>query len=231
MSEFALSNQYFEGLIDGIENIGDHESPEKILELNPDLIIAFAKSKNLESLEKIAPTIAIQYKEKNFKEQLLEFGKLFDKEAEAEEWISNWDTKIAQYKPLVQEQIGDQTVSILGVGGKEIYAYGADFARGGEILYGEFQLKAPELIQKEAIDGKGWAARSLEALPDYAGDYIFIEDTADFETFASNPLWKGLPAAKNNRVFPIDENDFFFNDPISLEKQLDFFVEKLIETQ
>ena len=45
---------------------------------------------------------------------------------------------------------------------KEVYAYGATYGRGGEILYGELGLKAPELIQKEAIDGAGWTSLSLE---------------------------------------------------------------------
>ena len=32
---------------------------------------------------------------------------------------------------------------------------------GGDIIYGEFDLKAPPIIQKEAIDsGKGWAKLS-----------------------------------------------------------------------
>lgn len=229
LSEFALSNQSFKGMVDGIENIGDDESAEKILELSPDLIITFSSSENLENLEKIAPTIAIQYKDKNFKEQLREFGEILGKQEEAEEWIANWDKKIAEYKPLVQEQVGDRTVSILGIAEKEIYAYGDSYGRGGEILYGEFQLKAPDLIQKQAIDGEGWTSLSLETLSDYAGDYIFMEDNANFKKTAESTLWKELPAVKDNRVFTINENDSFFNDPISLDKQLDFIVEKLIE--
>ena len=56
---------------------------------------------------------------------------------------------------------------------KEIYAYGHNFGRGGEVIYEELQLKAPEFIQKEAIDsGKGWTSLSREMLPEYAGDYI-----------------------------------------------------------
>ncbi len=230
LSQFGLRNRYFDGLVDGIENIGDDESLEKILELKPDLIITKTSSENIENLQKIAPTIAIKPKEKDFKEQFLEFGKMFGKEEVAEEWIANWDRKTAEYQPLIQEKVGNKTISIFGVGEKEIYAYGDKFGRGGEIMYGEFGLKAPELIQKEAIDLKGgWVSFSLEQLPEFAGDYIFVEDNADFEKSTSGVLWKDLPAIKNNRVFIIDEYDSFFSDPISLDKQLEFIVDSLLE--
>ncbi|MGN4126983.1 ABC transporter substrate-binding protein [Lysinibacillus sphaericus] len=232
MSQFGLRNRYFDGLVDGIENIGDDESLEKILELKPDLIITKTSSENIENLQKIAPTIAIKPKEKDFKEQFLEFGKIFGKEEVAEEWIANWDRKIAEYKPLIQEKVGTKTIAILGVGEKEIYAYGDKFGRGGEIMYGEFGLKAPNLIQQEAIDLKsGWVSFSLEKLPEFAGDYIFVEDNADFEKTTSSILWRDLPAIKNKRVFIMDEYDSFFSDPISLDKQLEFIVDSILERE
>lgn len=36
---------------------------------------------------------------------------------------------------------------------------------------------------------------------------------------------------KNNRVFIIDEYDSFFSDPISLDKQLEFIVNSLLERE
>lgn len=127
---------------------------------------------------------------------------MFGKEEVAEQWIANWNRKIAEYQPLIQEKVGNKTIAILGVGEKEIYAYGDKFGRGGEIMYGEFGLKAPELIQKEAIDLKGgWVSFSLERLPEFAGDYIFVEDNADFEKSTSGVLWKDLPAIKKITVY------------------------------
>ncbi len=44
-----------------------------------------------------------------------------------------------------------------------------------EILFmASLALKAPPIIQKAIDSGKGWAKLSLELLPQYAGDYIFI---------------------------------------------------------
>ncbi|BBI33335.1 TroA family protein [Cohnella abietis] len=109
-----------------------------------------------------------------------------------------------------------------------VYAYGANFGRGGEILYGEFGLKAPKRIQKEAIEGtSGWASLSLEALPEYAGDYIFIEDSGS-GVEVDNVVWKSLPAVNSNHVYAIDPAKFSFVDPLSLDKQLEFIVKSLL---
>ncbi|GGK30923.1 iron(3+)-hydroxamate-binding protein FhuD [Caldalkalibacillus thermarum] len=236
ITENALKNPYFEGKIDGIESIGDGANPsiEKILELEPDLIITYSGIEDIGNLEKIAPTVAIEYGQKDFKEQLREFGKMTGREEEAEAWIASWEEKITEYKPRVQEAVGDQTVSILQPYAKGIYAFGHNFGRGGEIIYGEFDLKAPEMVQKEAIDsGQGWVDLSLEMLPDYAGDYIFTSawsgDDADPEEVYNSTIWQSLPAVKNNRVFKIDPVGSFYNDPVSLKEQLDFIVDCLTQ--
>jgi len=136
----------------------------------------------------------------------------------------------------VKAAVGDGTVSVLQPYAKGIYAFGHNFARGGEIIYGEFQLKAPPAVRKEAIDsGKGWASLSLEKTPDFAGDYIFTSpwtgDDADPEVVYGSSIWKNLPAVKNNRVFTLDRNGSLFNDPVSLEGQLEFIVESLTRTK
>jgi len=50
--------------------------------------------------------------------------------------------------------IGEQTASIIGSTDKEVYIYGDHYSRGGEIIYREFQLNVPALVQKEALDSK-----------------------------------------------------------------------------
>ncbi|WP_267879668.1 ABC transporter substrate-binding protein [Caldalkalibacillus mannanilyticus] len=68
-------------------------------------------------------------------------------------------------------------------------------------------------------------------MPEYAGDYIFTSawsgDDSDPEVVYSSTIWQGLPAVKNHRVFKLDPQSSFYNDPVSLEAQLEFFVTSL----
>ena len=227
-------NAYTEGKLDNVVNIGNGVSFEQIVALQPDLIVIWNDPEAIEKLSKIAPTVAVEYGIP-LREQLLDFGKMTGREEQARAWIAQWDTKIAEYKPLVEQAVGDRTVSIFDSGSaKEFYAYGS-FGRGGDIIYGEFGLKAPPIIQREAIDsGKGWAKLSLELLPEYAGDYIFISGWTGNDNagvvFEGN-IWDNLTAVKNNRVYYENSRGFVFSDPISLEAQLQFVVGSLTKAE
>ena len=221
LADFALKNPYFKGKVDGIESVGDEQSLEKITELNPDLIIAFNRE-GVDKFEKIAPTVAITYGEKDYKEQLLEFGDMLNKKQEAEDWIAQWEEKIAKHKSEIQSIVGDRTVSIIGGGEKELMVFGENFGRGGEIIYEGFNLNMPPLIKEQAVDTKqGYAAVSLEVLNDFIGDYIFIDgqDVADY--LSTSPLWKDLPAVKEKKMLILDTDASYFSDPVSLDGQLD----------
>ncbi|WP_378107689.1 AraC family transcriptional regulator [Cohnella cellulosilytica] len=227
----AFDNNYINGQLGEVENIGEDASLEKILELEPDLIIVWNEPEYIANLSKIAPTVAIDYGTP-VREQMREFGKMTGREAQAEAWIAAWDRKIDEYKPEITAALADKTVSVFDASSaKEVYAYG-NLGRAGDILYREFQLKAPPIIQKEAIDsGQGWARLSLEMLPEYAGDYIFISGwtgNADPEAVFEGPIWDNLPAVKNNRVFRNDGRGFVYSDPLSLEAQLEFVVDSLL---
>lgn len=232
VTDHVKSNPYFAGYVN-VPELGDGKSTEKVLELQPDLIIVFQSDDgSIDQLSKIAPTVAIAYGKLPLREQLLEFGKLTGREKQAADWIAKWDQKIKDAEPKVKAAVGDQTVSILQPYAKGIYAFGHNYGRGGEILYGEFKLKAPSPIQKDAIDnGKGWASLSLEVLPEYAGDFIFTSpwtgDQGDPDAVYGSTIWKNLPAVKNNRVFELNKDAAYFNDPVSMEKHLDFIVQKL----
>ncbi|MDG0810448.1 helix-turn-helix domain-containing protein [Cohnella rhizosphaerae] len=134
VGEEAFHN-YNEGKLDGVENLGSDVPYEKIVELQPDLILIWNTADVVERLSQIAPTVALEYGVP-VREQLREFGKMTGREAQAEAWIDSWDKKIAAYKPAVEAEVGDQTVAIFdSSSAKEFYAYGS-FGRGGDIVYG-----------------------------------------------------------------------------------------------
>lgn len=52
---------------------------EKIIELEPDLIIGLSTAKNLDKLKEIAPTVTFTYGKVDYLTQHLEIGKLLNK--------------------------------------------------------------------------------------------------------------------------------------------------------
>ncbi|MNI13358.1 Iron(3+)-hydroxamate-binding protein FhuD precursor [compost metagenome] len=232
----SLKNPYLKGMVDGIEAIGDTFPPEKVLSLQPDLIIVVAEPSleaTYKELDKIAPVVRLEYGKYSYKELMLEYGKLAGKEQAAENWLKEWEKKINNYKPQITKVVGDRTVSILQPYAKGIYAFGDFYARGGEILYGEFGLKAPKIIKENVLENHaGFANLSLEQLPEYAGDYIFTSnwgwDKGDPDVVYGSSLWKNLPAVKDHRVFYINAEGSYYNDAVSLEAQLAFIVESFL---
>lgn len=224
----SLQNPYHKGLVEGVADLGSTPTAEVVLAQNPDLIIAFdyIEPGDYEQLRKIAPVVRLKYGALPPQELLTEFGKITGKEAQAQEWVEKWNAKIAEVKPKIQAVVGDRTVSILQPYAKGIYAWGNKGGRGGEILYDDLGLKAPDIINETLIEGEGFGGDlSLEKLPDYAGDYIFTSnwgwDDGDANVVYNSAVWKSLDAVKNDRVFWIDPKGSFYNDPISLEAQLE----------
>ncbi|UKS25939.1 AraC family transcriptional regulator [Paenibacillus sp. HWE-109] len=231
-----LKNPFLKGMMDGVETVGDSFAPEKVLSMQPDLIIVVAAptmEQTYKELDKIAPVIRLEYGKYSYKEQMLEYGKLAGKEQEAANWLKEWDKKINEYKPQIVKVVGDRTVSILQPYAKGIYAFGDFYARGGEILYGEFGLKAPKIIKEKVLDKhEGYADLSLEQLPEFAGDYIFTSnwgwDNGDPNVVYGSNLWKGLPAVKENHIFHINAEGSYYNDAVSMDAHLAFIAKSFL---
>ncbi|CAH1215399.1 iron-hydroxamate ABC transporter substrate-binding protein [Paenibacillus sp. JJ-223] len=228
VDEMSKENPNFKEKLTDAEAVTD-ESLEKIIELNPDLIIGQSDIKNVDKLKQIAPTVTYTYGKLNFLEQQLEIGKLLNKETEAQAWVDDFDARSKKIGEEIKAKIGaDATVSVIETFNKQLYVYGENFGRGTELLYGQFGLAMPEKV-KEATKTDGFFAVSTEVLKDYMGDYvIFSKNTDEDNTFQTTETYKNVPAVQNNRVFEADAKTFYFNDPLSLEYQLEFFEKQFL---
>jgi iron complex transport system substrate-binding protein len=226
---WSKSNPRYEEYIKDAVEVSD-ESLEKMIELEPDLIIATPESKNLDKLKEIAPTVTYTYGKVDYLTQHLEIGKLLNKEKEAQAWIDDFKTRAAKAGEDIKTKIGeDATVSVIENFDKQLYVYGDNWGRGTEILYQEMKLAMPEKVKETALKD-GYYALSVEALPEFAGDYIiFSKDSDTDNSFQETETYKNIPAVKNNRVFEANAKEFFYNDPLTLDFQLDFFVENFLE--
>ncbi|CAI6044125.1 Iron(3+)-hydroxamate-binding protein FhuD [Paenibacillus sp. JJ-100] len=232
----AMNNKYIKDQLtaQGTTDLGEQPpTPEQLLALKPDLILVYTGTEGTDKLAQIAPVVQIEYGKRNYKDLMLEMGKLTNREDAAKAWVTKWESQINEIKPKIEAAVGERTVSILNPYDKGLYVFGHNYGRGGEIIYGELGLKAPAKAQAEAIDsGTGWASISIEVLPDYAGDIIFTSpwsgDKSDAKKVYENSLWKNLPAVKANHVFELDPSSDTYNDPVSLEGQLQFITDSLL---
>jgi iron complex transport system substrate-binding protein len=205
------------------------ESLEQIIELEPDLIIAAPTDPNLDKLGEIAPTVTYTYGNVDYLTQHLEIGKLLNKEAEAQAWIDDFKERAKEAGEEVKAKIGeDATVSVIESWDKEIYVFGDNWGRGTEILYQEMSLAMPEKVKETALKD-GYYALSAEVLPEFTGDYVIFSKHKDADTsFVETETYKNIPAVKNNRVFEVDGTEFSFNDPLTLDYQLEFFKQSFL---
>ncbi|MDP4549496.1 iron-hydroxamate ABC transporter substrate-binding protein [Alkalihalobacillus macyae] len=233
--QFVLDNPYLaEEQIKNIEDIGSPPSVEKVTSLNPDLIVV-TDQEQYDLLSKIAPTVLMPFGAyDSLDEEVTAMGEIAGKKAEAKEWIEQFDEKAAAAREELDGVIGeDETVGIYEVQTKDFYVFGDNFGRGGQVIYDALQLKAPEKIQKEVIDGDNWKQISLEVLPEYAADHMFYteyaaEDNQDvLKETKESALWQNLEAVKNDQLYEMKFENMYYYDPIAVEGQLDLIVDKL----
>ncbi|KMM39714.1 hypothetical protein AB986_09210 [Alkalihalobacillus macyae] len=233
--QFVLDNPYLaEEQIKDIEDIGTPPSVEKVTSLNPDLIVV-TDQEQYDLLSKIAPTVLMPFGAyDSLDEEVTAMGEIVGKEAEAKGWIEQFDEKAAAAREELDGVISeDETVGIYEVQTKDFYVFGDNFGRGGQVIYDALQLKAPEKIQKEVIEGDNWKQISLEVLPEYAADHMFYteyaaEDNQDvLKETKESALWQNLEAVKNDQLYEMKFEDMYYYDPIAVEGQLDLIVDKL----
>ena len=229
-SPYALNNPFLAGLCDGIEALNTtsaETSLEMIAEKQPDLIVTITES-DYDKYAKIAPTVYIADGTRTDEDLFRYIADLVGKKDAAEAYIAEFNDKVATVKDEIVGIVGNRTVSILEVWPQEIYTMGSHFARGGSILYDMWGLKAPEAIQGPMVDGdEAYKVISVEALPDYAGDFICygVLDGADSAYVDDSQLWKNLPAVQAGRLMPYEQVAFMHRDPITLTNQLETFTD------
>ncbi|RWZ60564.1 iron-hydroxamate ABC transporter substrate-binding protein [Halobacillus fulvus] len=228
VDSWSKMNPNFEEHLEGVEEVTDQDL-EKILELEPDLIIGLGSTKNIDKLQEIAPTVTYTYGKFDYLEQHIEIGKLLNKEEEARQWVEDFKAEAEETGEKIKEKIGeDATVTVIENFDKELYVFGDNWARGTEILYQEMGLKMPEKVKEDVLE-PGYYTISAEVLPEYAGDYIiFSEDSATDTSFEQTETYQNIPAVKNDQVFKANAKAFYFNDALSLEYQLNFFQDKFL---
>ncbi|KJK30899.1 ABC transporter substrate-binding protein [Paenibacillus polymyxa] len=229
----VLEGDYLKGKIDGIADIWNPTNVEKVLELQPDLIIATEDTSPevREQLEKIAPTVAVSFGDGDVFKQLRDVAAVLGKDKEADQWIASFDKKAEEgRKKMAGKFKKDETITIYMTYGKDVLrVYGA--RNVGHVIYRSLELNPPEYIrQKLAKDPKYnfvYDSISMEKLPELSGDRIIMlvydEATKDgmLKEIEQSALWRNLPAVKNHKVYFIKADPWFTYSPLAIDQSLD----------
>ncbi|MFC4810176.1 iron-hydroxamate ABC transporter substrate-binding protein [Paenibacillus sp. GCM10023250] len=223
VDEWTNKNPLFTDKLKGVQIVSENDL-EKIIELQPDLIIAGSYMKNLDKLKEIAPTVVYTWGKLDYLSQQVEIGKLLGKEPEARAWVEDFKARAAETGRAIKAKIGEQaTVTVFETDNKDFYVFGNNWARGTELLYQAMGLSMPENVKKDAL-GPGYYTLSPEVLSQYAGDYVVLSrSSASDNAIMKTSAWTNIPAVKNNRVIEIDTEASSYSDPTTLEYLLGIF--------
>ena len=200
--------EFYASVTDKAESIGEKIKPnfEKILELNPDVILGSTKfPEEVQSkLEKIAPTILVSHISTNWESNLNLLAELTGKQADAEKILSTYKADIEAAKSTLTEKLQDQKVAAIRIRGGQAYVYPKEVFLNA-VLYGELGLAVPNEVAK----AKSQEAISVEQLADMNPDYLFVQFSTDenadapnaLEDFKKNPIIQNITAFKNDQVF------------------------------
>lgn len=200
---------------------------EDIMSYDPDLILVVSQEQ-YDEVSKIAPTVMVPFTQLSMDERVTFLGKILNKEEEAKKALSDFKEKITKAKETMDAKgIGSDTFSIFeNSSNGAIWVYGDKWGRGGDLIYSQLGLVAPDIIQNEIIAKDQYREVSMEAVNEYAGDYIvFSGETGDL---SENPVWNSIPAVKAGNIIYIDHTLFYDIDLYSSTIQLDYLMKELI---
>ena len=226
----AMTTYYnftFNDLIDerGIErlDIVEHDNSvnmEQVLAQEPDLIITSIGGIDetvYKQLSQIAPTVALDsgVDANDFKDTMRRIGAITNSSKQVEQVITEYDEFMTTSSETIKEIMGDSSLAMLRVKGKELRLYPSEGNDMSGFLYSKLGLNAEELVVTQSKADE--LAISFEILPQLESDYVVFlpgysvtqdvvegEEKAFTDEILNNPLWQQMPANQAGNIFTVD---------------------------
>lgn len=188
-----------------VPSIGKLSSPniEKIIELNPDLVIGstHVKREVVEALEKADITTACLYDASSLDgsyQIVLDMGLLLNKNTQAKTIVSTMKKNVNEVKDRVADLPKPKIYYVVGFG------QWGEYTAGGDTFINTMIEQAGGINIAKNI--KGWTY-SLESLIDADPDIIIISKyNNNFEKFSNTPPYSELRAVQEKHLYEIDNN-------------------------
>jgi iron complex transport system substrate-binding protein len=219
-----------------VENIGIHQqvSMEKIIELNPDLIITWDQ-KAYESFSKIAPTVVFITEDyDSMQAEITAMGDILNHKEEAKKWNESFEQRVKAASAKAQAAVpAGSTFTIADFNWfTNVGIVGNSGNRAGKAVYELLGLTPSQKVKAELIDKNNESAEiSPEVFGQYEGDYLLIMKTAGADTETIPEVWSQLDSVRNDRMYELDIHQYLTSDPYTSILQAEDIAERLANKQ
>jgi len=194
----------------GIEDVGTIEEPslEKIATLEPDLILSskLRHEQIYDQLSQIAPTVFTETTGVTWKENFMKHAEAMNRTGEAKRIMAGYRNRLDGFRREMGGRLGETEVSVVRFLPGETRIYQKE-SFIGTVLEDAGLPRPPS----QDVDEFAILSVSQEAIPDMAGDTIFVTiygavgDTPRQEII-SDPLWRKLDAVRQGRVYEVSDD-------------------------
>ncbi|MBD1908990.1 MULTISPECIES: iron-siderophore ABC transporter substrate-binding protein [unclassified Leptolyngbya] len=216
---------YLEERLGDVAFVGDQNQPslEKILQLQPDLILGTINEAIYPQLSQIAPTVILAWEgTPSWKQHLFDVAAVLNKTAEAEQIMARYNQRVAELKASLGDRPATLEVSFVHLCCNQV---DLDLKNSfiGTILEDVGFRRPP--AQDKTAEG-GMVKLSEERLADADGDLLFVttfsnDDDRALQKLQQQPLWSQLKAVQRNQVYPVDYSTWRGADILAAEQVLD----------
>ncbi len=207
-----------------------HPNLEKIVQLNPDLILGMFISPQIYSLlSQIAPTVSVEYSQTEWRKTLQQVAKIFNQSAKANELLTAYQQRLERMRSQITQSIGKLKFTAM-----RFYtdAHLTQFLNQNSFTVSVLEelgvLSIPEIQrQQQQVPNSDWGYVniSLERVDWLDADVIFTAldpgSEESFRLYANSPLWQTLNVIKQQRVYPVDSGYWIFGSILSANAILD----------
>jgi iron complex transport system substrate-binding protein len=214
---------------EGIVSLGKDGQPnlEKIVQLNPDLILGFSISaEQYEIFSQIAPTFTLEYVQFGWQDAFLRIAETTGKTEKAQKILEEYQQRVEKLRTFVNDNLTEKTISISRFyAGNNFTEFRTRYSFPGSIM-AEVGIPLPEIQnQLTTNENQPLVSVSLERIDLINADILFIVldpgAEENFQNFQNSPLWQTLKAVKNQQVYTVDSSYWIFGNILSANAILD----------
>lgn len=235
VNDGAGVQQYLQDYLKDVPTIPSELPLEVVTSFTPDLILVGSaqavEGSKYEQYNKIAPTFVVEEKNNgDWRKQLVSVSEILGQTEEAKNVLAEYEKKAKEAKKLIQDSVGSESAAAIWLVNNTFYIVSENVSSGA-VLYGDLGLSTPNVVKEISSTATGnWSAISLESLAELDADHLFLinSDKGNGAEMLKDPLWKNIPAVKNNNIYEYDaDTSWLYAGPIANTQMIDHIVESL----